>query len=211
MKDNKEIPMEEQEFDSVEVSADKREKTSKRRNSSRRGELKEWLKSIILAGFIAVVIMQFIVPTVVREHSMEPSFYGGDYLIVSKISYKIGTPKRGDVVIFKSEIPVNQDNPDGEKKLLIKRVIGVPGDVVDISNDTVSVNGKVIDEPYINSGGTPGEVVNYRVPEDSYFVMGDNRTVSIDSRRHEVGPVKASKIVGKAILRMYPFDKIGLI
>lgn len=207
MDNNKEIPMEEQEIEETESSEDSR----KERKASRRSELKEWIKSIIIAGFIAVVLMQFIVPTVVREHSMEPSFYGGDYLIVSKISYKIGTPKRGDVIIFKSEIPLNQDAPEGKKKLLIKRVVGVPGDVVDIANDTVSINGKVIDEPYINKGGTPGDVKGYKVPEGNYFVMGDNRTVSIDSRRHEVGAVKESKIVGKAIFRVYPFNKIGLL
>ncbi|XVG95777.1 signal peptidase I [Eubacteriales bacterium KG125] len=207
MDSNKEITMEEQEIEKTEPSAD----SGKEKSASKRSEIKEWIKSIIIAGFIAVVLMQFIVPTVVRERSMEPSFYGGDYLIVSKISYKISSPKRGDVVIFKSEIPLSQDEPGGKKKLLIKRVIGVPGDLVDIADGTVSINGKVIDEPYINKGGTPGDVKGYKVPEGNYFVMGDNRSVSIDSRRHEVGPVNGSKIVGKAIFRVYPFNKIGLL
>ena len=155
--------------------------------------------------------MQLIVPTVVREHSMEPSFYGGDYLIVGKINYKISSPNRGDVIIFKSDIPMNTAEPSQAKKLLIKRIIGMPGDVINISDNEVSINGEVIDEPYINEGGTPGDVVNYVVPKDSYFVMGDNRTVSIDSRRNEVGPVHKDRIIGKALIRLYPFNKIGLI
>lgn len=177
----------------------------------RGGEIKDWVKSIIIAAFIAVLLMQLIVPTVVREHSMEPSFYGGDYLIVGKINYKISSPKRGDVIIFKSDIPMNQSEPNSAKKLLIKRIIGMPGDVINISDNVVSINGEVIDEPYINDGGTPGDVVNYVVPKDSYFVMGDNRTVSIDSRRNEVGPVHKDRIIGKALIRLYPFNKIGLI
>lgn len=177
----------------------------------RGGEIKDWVKSIIIAAFIAVLLMQLIVPTVVREHSMEPSFYGGDYLIVGKINYKISSPKRGDVIIFKSDIPMNPSEPSSAKKLLIKRIIGMPGDVINISDNEVSINGEVIDEPYINDGGTPGDVVNYVVPKDSYFVMGDNRTVSIDSRRNEVGPVNKDRIIGKALIRLYPFNKIGLI
>ena len=193
-------------------SSESETKESKTKPSLKRGnEMKDWVKSIIIAAFIAVLLMQLIVPTVVREHSMEPSFYGGDYLIVGKISYKLTEPKRGDVIIFKSDIPMNPDEPSQSKKLLIKRIIGLPGDVINISENEVSINGKVIDEPYINEGGTPGDVVNYVVPKGNYFVMGDNRTVSIDSRRNEVGPVQKDRIVGKALIRLYPFNKIGLI
>ena len=201
------------EMDKIETSEknDIDTKHETKTNVKRRSELNDWVKSIIIAAFIAVLLMQLIVPTVVREHSMEPSFYGGDYLIVGKINYKISSPHRGDVIIFKSDIPMNTAEPSQAKKLLIKRIIGMPGDVINISDNEVSINGEVIDEPYINEGGTPGDVVNYVVPKDSYFVMGDNRTVSIDSRRHEVGPVHKDRIIGKALTRLYPFNKIGLI
>ena len=201
------------EMDKIETSEknDIGTKHETKTNVKRRSELNDWVKSIIIAAFIAVLLMQLIVPTVVREHSMEPSFYGGDYLIVGKINYKISSPNRGDVIIFKSDIPMNTAEPSQAKKLLIKRIIGMPGDVINISDNEVSINGKVIDEPYINEGGTPGDVVNYVVPKDSYFVMGDNRTVSIDSRRNEVGPVHKDRIIGKALIRLYPFNKIGLI
>ncbi len=201
------------EMDKIETSEknDIDTKHETKTNVKRRSELNDWVKSIIIAAFIAVLLMQLIVPTVVREHSMEPSFYGGDYLIVGKINYKISSPHRGDVIIFKSDIPMNTAEPSQAKKLLIKRIIGMPGDVINISDNEVSINGEVIDEPYINEGGTPGDVVNYVVPKDSYFVMGDNRTVSIDSRRNEVGPVHKDRIIGKALIRLYPFNKIGLI
>lgn len=201
------------EMDKIETSEknDIGTKHETKTNVKRRSELNDWVKSIIIAAFIAVLLMQLIVPTVVREHSMEPSFYGGDYLIVGKINYKISSPHRGDVIIFKSDIPMNTAEPSQAKKLLIKRIIGMPGDVINISDNEVSINGKVIDEPYINEGGTPGDVVNYVVPKDSYFVMGDNRTVSIDSRRNEVGPVHKDRIIGKALIRLYPVNKIGLI
>lgn len=201
------------EMDKIETSEknDIDTKHETKTNVKRRSELNDWVKSIIIAAFIAVLLMQLIVPTVVREHSMEPNFYGGDYLIVGKINYKISSPHRGDVIIFKSDIPMNTAEPSQAKKLLIKRIIGMPGDVINISDNEVSINGEVIDEPYINEGGTPGDVVNYVVPKDSYFVMGDNRTVSIDSRRNEVGPVHKDRIIGKALIRLYPFNKIGLI
>lgn len=201
------------EMDKIETSEknDIDTKHETKTNVKRRSELNDWVKSIIIAAFIAILLMQLIVPTVVREHSMEPSFYGGDYLIVGKINYKISSPHRGDVIIFKSDIPMNTAEPSQAKKLLIKRIIGMPGDVINISDNEVSINGEVIDEPYINEGGTPGDVVNYVVPKDSYFVMGDNRTVSIDSRRNEVGPVHKDRIIGKALIRLYPFNKIGLI
>ena len=201
------------EMDKIETSEknDIDTKHETKTNVKRRSELNDWVKSIIIAAFIAVLLMQLIVPTVVREHSMEPSFYGGNYLIVGKINYKISSPHRGDVIIFKSDIPMNTAEPSQAKKLLIKRIIGMPGDVINISDNEVSINGEVIDEPYINEGGTPGDVVNYVVPKDSYFVMGDNRTVSIDSRRNEVGPVHKDRIIGKALIRLYPVNKIGLI
>ena len=199
------------EIEKTESSENEVKESQAKPNIRRGNEIKDWVKSIIIAAFIAVLLMQLIVPTVVREHSMEPSFYGGDYLIVGKISYKLTDPKRGDVIIFKSDIPMNPGEPSQSKKLLIKRIIGLPGDVINISDGEVSINGKVIDEPYINEGGTPGDVVNYVVPKDNYFVMGDNRTVSIDSRRNEVGPVQKDRIVGRALIRLYPFNKIGLI
>ena len=100
----------------------------------------------------------------------------------------------------------------GKEKLLIKRIIGIPGDVLTITGGSVYRNGHKIQESYIMGGAkgqTSGELYNYKVPDGLVFVMGDNREVSLDSRSEEVGPIKISDIIGKAFFRLYPFDKIG--
>ena len=169
---------------------------------------KEWIKDIVCAVIIAVIILQFIMPTVVKEHSMENTFHEGDYLFVSKMSYKLGKdPVYGDVIVFQSDI-VNQDN--GSRKLLIKRVIGVPGDTISIDGQTVYLNGKALDEPYTKDGVTYTHLDEVTVPEGCLFVMGDNRQNSADSRDMiNVGFVEMNRVKGKVFLRLFPFNQIG--
>ena len=95
--------------------------------------MKEWIKDIIIAIVIALIVVQFIKPTIVKQSSMEPNFYENDYLFVSKQSYTFGEPKRGDVVVVHSALL----RENGDEKLLIKRVIGLPGDKIDISDGKV--------------------------------------------------------------------------
>lgn len=164
-----------------------------------------WIKDIVIAIIIAALVIQFIKPTIVKESSMEPTLYANNYLFLSKQAYTLfSEPKRGDIVVFHTDLTT----ADGKEKLLIKRVIGLPGDEVAISEGQVYINGEAIEEPYLKDGFTPGYVEPVVVPEDSLFVMGDNRVVSIDSRSETVGCVKISEIVGKAVLRLYPFDQI---
>jgi signal peptidase I len=168
----------------------------------------EWLKDIIIAVVIAVVIVQFIKPTIVKESSMEPNFYSNDYLFINKMAYKFNhTPKKGDVIVFKSNLTTDT----GKKKLLIKRVIGLPGDHIDIKNGKVYINGKEDSQSYTMSGETIGSIDGLTIPKGKLFCMGDNRDVSIDSRYEEVGCVSESKVVGKVIFRLFPFNKIGVI
>jgi len=168
----------------------------------------EWVKDIIIAVVIAVVIIQFIKPTIVKESSMEPNFYANDYLFISKMAYKFDkTPKKGDVIVFRSNLTTDT----GKKKLLIKRVIGLPGDRIDIKNGKVYINGKADKATYTMSGYTSGSIEGLTVPKGKLFCMGDNREVSIDSRYEEVGCVSESKVVGKAVFRLFPFSKIGVI
>lgn len=169
--------------------------------------MKELVKDILIALLLAVIIMQFIKPTVVKERSMEPNFHDGDYLFISKQSYRIGEPKRGDVVVFKSELM----DEKGKNKLLIKRIIGLPGDTIDVKDDMVYINGKMMEEDYTNDGITPGDIENLVVPEDGYFCMGDNRVVSIDSRDPAVGCVSKDRLVGKVFIRLFPFNQICLV
>lgn len=171
--------------------------------------VKEWLKDILIAVLIAATVMIFIKPTIVKEHSMEPNFYENDYLLISRQSYNLfgEKPKEGDVIVFRSDIITNS----GKHKLLIKRIIGIPGDKITVNDGKVFVNGKRDKDFYTKDKYTNGEIVDLVVPKGEYFVMGDNRKVSLDSRFTQVGFVKKDAIVGKVICRLYPFNKISLI
>lgn len=169
--------------------------------------LKEWIKDILIALVIAVIVLQFIKPTIVKESSMEPTLYENNYILLNKKAYVFEGPSRGDIIVFKSEILDKNGNP----KWLIKRVIGVPGDVITIANGKVQINGKLFEEEYLKDGVTDGEVINFEVPDGEYFVMGDNRLVSLDSRYDEVGTVLEESIEGKAFFRLYPVGEFGVI
>lgn len=169
----------------------------------------EWIRDILIAIMVAILVMQFIKPTIVKQRSMEPNFYTNDYLLVSKQAYGLfkGTPELGDVVIF--ETGLQTDN--GTDKLLIKRVIGVPGDVVSIRGGKVYVNGQELDDSYTKDQYTSGEITDLVIPEHKLFCLGDNRAVSVDSRSDDVGLVDFDDIVGKAVFRVFPFSEFGRI
>ena len=172
-------------------------------------EILEWVRVIVGAIVIALMVMFFIKPTIVKESSMEPNFYEDDYLLVSQQSYKLfhEEPERGDVIIFKSHLP----DKEGHDKLLIKRVIGLPGEKVDVHDGKVYINGEEIDDSYTNDLTTTGTVEDAVVPKDEYFVLGDNRKVSVDSRYSDVGFVPKDSIVGKVVFRLMPFRRMGII
>ena len=130
----------------------------------------------------------------------------GDYLIINRMSYKFKEPNHGDVIVFETDL--KQD--DGSNKDIVKRVIGVSGDHVKIENAKVYVNDEEISEPYIHNEVTEGDIDTI-VPDGTVFVLGDNREISLDSRYDSVGFVDDSQILGKVVIRLYPFNKIGLI
>ena len=166
----------------------------------------EWVKEIIVAVIIASVLLAFIKPIIIRQSSMEPTFYNGDYVFISKQAYSIfGDPQRGDVVVFHTGMQTD----DGEDKNLIKRIIGLPGDTVEIIDGYVYLNGQLLDEPYINEQGVSGEMEAVTVAEGELFCMGDNRRVSLDSRDAAVGCVNQDEILGKVFVRLYPFSEIS--
>ncbi|MCI7145587.1 MAG: signal peptidase I [Clostridiales bacterium] len=176
--------------------------------------VKSLIKDILIAVVIVVAISFVIKPTIVKEHSMEPTLYGNDYLIVNKLAYiSKEHPARGDIIVFESDLP-RTDGVQGTK-LLIKRVIATEGDVVTLSEGYVYVNGKRLDEPYVNDQGSTwpdGEdIVNMTVPQDKLFCLGDNRMVSRDSRDPEVGLVDEDRVMGKAFVRLFPFNEIRLL
>jgi signal peptidase I len=187
------------------VSNDNQEKPQKERLISKNVLL--WARDIGIALLVALILMQFVKPCIVREHSMEDTLYPDDYIFVSRQAYLFSEPERGDVVVFHSELM----GENGVTKNLIKRVIGVPGDTVEIKGGSVYVNGEAIREPYIKEGFTSGEMEKITVPEDMLFLMGDNRQRSKDSRDSDVGFVPKKQLIGKAFFRVYPFDGFGTI
>jgi signal peptidase I len=164
-------------------------------------EIVELCQSLILGALLAMALQVVIQPTIVYGQSMEPSLHDYERVILDKVSYRIGTPARGDIVVF----PVK-----GEPLPLIKRVIGLPGETVEVRDGRVLVNGVVLREPYV-SGPTVGNMAPVRVPADTVFVMGDNRAPggSLDSRR--LGPIPLNKLVGRARLAYWPLADVGIL
>ncbi len=162
--------------------------------------LRSTIFALIVVAAIAVLAATLFLPVLqVSGTSMEPALSDGD-IIVLRGNGKFET---GDLVGFYYQ-----------NKLLLKRVIGGPGDVIDIDEDgNVTVNGELLDEPYVTNKalGETDRTYPYQVPDERYFVMGDNRTVSIDSRSTTIGCIEADQIVGKVILRIWPLRQLALI
>lgn len=167
-------------------------------------EIFEWVKVILIAVVLAGIITSFVRPTLVKGSSMENTLMPNDYLLVNKVAYNEDEyPKYGEVIVFKSDLLQN----NGKEKDLVKRVIGIGGDHILITEGLVYRNGELLDEPYTKDGYTDYEV-DIIVPEKHIFAMGDNRLNSTDSRDEAVGPVPLEKIVGKVFVRLFPFTKI---
>ncbi len=165
----------------------------------------EWYDSLVFALAAIVLIFVFVVRIItVSGHSMEPTLWGGDRVAVQSMLY---TPQRGDVVVMDGYI--NYGDP------LVKRIIAVGGDTLDIdfATGTVTRNGEVLDEPYISARTTLSYDVSFplTVPEGTVFVMGDNRPNSLDSRSSEVGLIDERDILGKVLLRIFPLGRFGAI
>ena len=167
-------------------------------------ELIEWIKTIVFAVILAFLISVFITPTIVRGESMYPTLQNSNYLIINKTAYWFSKPSKGDIIVFKSHIK----DEKGKDKDLVKRVIGLPGDHIEIKYGNVYVNEELQNETYINGDYTDGSI-DLIVPEGKIFAMGDNRPNSFDSRAQEVGTVKIKdEIIGKVVVRLYPFNEI---
>ena len=167
----------------------------------------EFVKTIIIALVIALIITTFIKPTLVKGYSMYPTIEPYNYLIVNKIPYITGAPNHGDIVVFKAHIYTD----NGEEKDLIKRIIGLEGDIIEVKDGIVYRNGEALTEDYIYGGVTPGDMPPITVDEGYIFVMGDNRPNSLDSRDPSIGEIAVADILGRVDIRLFPFDEIGLI
>ena len=169
-------------------------------------EIIDWVKTIAISLVLAFLIVQVIKPTIVSGESMYPTLNNKDYLILNRLSYKFGDIKRGDIIVFKTDL--KQDN--GKEKDLIKRVIAIPGDHLVIMDSQVYLNDKLIEEPYIDNAYTSGDI-DIVIPDGEVFVMGDNRENSKDSRSEDVGLVNESDLLGEVMIRLLPLNKIGSV
>lgn len=170
---------------------------------------KDIVITVIAAVIIVLITLSVMKPIIVRETSMLPTLEDGDYLIINKLSYlNSDHPNRGDIVVFKAEV---SDGNNIENKLLVKRVIGIEGDLIMIQQGKVYLNGELIGEPYLKDYYTEGNVEEYRIPENEVFVMGDNREVSYDSRAEGLGTISEECIIGRVLVRLFPFSKAGAI
>lgn len=163
----------------------------------------EWLKTITTTLIIFTLIIVFARPSPIIGPSMSPTLNGGNLVLVEKVSKLTHTLKRGDIIVARTELPLFLFI----KKNVVKRIIGLPGDSIEIKANQVFINGELISEPYINAGMTNGTFASV-VPENKYFIMGDNRLMSADSRSPEIGFVDYSAIKGKVYLRLFPFTEI---
>lgn len=168
----------------------------------------ELIKIVVISLVIIIPVRYFLIqPFYVKGASMEPNFYDHEYLIIDEITYRFNEPVRGDIVVFRY--------PRNPQEYFIKRLIGLPGDEVQIKNGQVFIyedenddEGVVLDEPYLTEGVKTYGLSDERVilGENEFFVLGDNRNSSKDSR--SFGPVNRNYITGRVILRGWPFDRI---
>lgn len=162
--------------------------------------IKEISVYVIIILIIILLKMYVISPIRVNGTSMDPTLENGDIMILNKIGYRITKIKRFDIVVIKYK-----------DELLIKRVIGLPGEKIKYENNTLYVNGKKLDEKFEKSytyNFSLKEIGSTTVPDDSYFVLGDNREVSKDSR--SIGFIDREDIVGKSSLTLFPFNRLGI-
>jgi len=164
-----------------------------------KGLLKDVLETLLVSLLLFVAINQISARIRVDGFSMEPSMHSGEFVIVNKLAYKIGSPQTGDIIVFRP--------PRDPTEEYIKRVIGLPGDQVVIADERVQVNGKGLDEPYILQ--PPRYSSSWNVPEGHLFVLGDNRNNSSDS--HNWGPVPIEDVIGKALFVYWPPENWGLV
>ncbi|MDO4482554.1 MAG: signal peptidase I [Bacillota bacterium] len=174
----------------------------KRRRQRR--EAFELVKVFSVSLAVALAVTAFVRPTLVRGQSMEPTLENNDYLIVKSSSLLGTVPEYGDLIVFNSKVA----SKEGYTRLL-KRVIGLPGDTIEIKDGTVFRNGAPLKEDYLKETGTTGNLEKFKVEENRVFVMGDNRANSLDSRNRMLGTIGFEDIIGTAEFRLFPLSKIG--
>lgn len=214
-------------FDPFGIGIPERDEEEEKKKESALGFLYELPILILVALIVAVVIKTFLIQAFfIPSGSMIPTLEIDDRVMVNKLAYTFGDPEPGDIIVFDSPF----DDDDNQESLvdkvvrnvaeslglrtaaaedLIKRIIAVGGDTIEINDNTVFVNGVALDEPYLATDSVMDDMEAQAIPEGMVWVMGDNRSRSQDSRRF--GPIDESHIIGRAFVRMWPFDRFGLL
>ena len=168
----------------------------------------DFIQTLVVFGAIFAIIYLFVAQFhKVSGNSMVPTYHNGDFLITEKISYKLGEPKRGQVIVLK--------NPKDESQDFIKRIIAIPGDTIKIEGNYIYINNQLLNEKYLPSntlthaGAYLTEGTTFTAGPDQYYAIGDNRNHSSDSR--EWGPITKEGIIGRALFRYFPVQDIGLL
>ena len=168
--------------------------------------LREWVQVIVIAGILAFILRTYIVePFIVEGASMDPSFATGQFLLVDRLTYRFEAPHRYDVIVFQYPLNINTD--------YIKRIIGLPGETIKINNGLVTVinsaypKGIPLPQPYVEADHQSYDTYQITLGPNQYFVMGDNRAQSSDSRAW--GPVDRKFIIGRTLLRLLPFNALN--
>lgn len=168
----------------------------------KRSALIETLESLVIAVILALLIRTYVIePFWIPSGSMEPTLMPDDRILVSKLDYRFGEPSRGDVVVFKY--------PLDPSKNYIKRLIGLPGETIEIRDQKLYINGRPLEEDYLPEDLQVDDFGPVVIPEGSYFMMGDNRDDSLDSRYW--GPLSEELIIGKADYIFWPISRLGAI
>ncbi len=159
-------------------------------------EIIDWAKTIVFAVIVGLVLRMFVFQVVgVQQSSMYPTLAEGQNLFIYKLAYTLGEPKRGDIIIVKIS----------ETQNYVKRVIALAGETVEIKNSAVYINGRKLEEDYLVEGLKYDDFAAVCVPEDSIFVMGDNRPYSLDSRSASIGFITEENIIARVLCRLKPF------
>ncbi|BCN31584.1 signal peptidase I [Anaeromicropila herbilytica] len=199
------------EYDEVDTNHQDEPIPDDKSSDTKKGGIKRTIMELLIYAAVLFVCV-FIVPryviqrTVVDGPSMMNTLHSGENLIVDKVTYHISDPKRFDIIMF---YPYGRD----QKDYYVKRVIGLPGETIQIIGSDIYINNKKLEEHYgkdpITESGIAAEPI--KLGKDEYFVLGDNRKVSEDSRYEEVGPVKRDLIEGKCLIRVWPLNKFGTV
>jgi signal peptidase I len=169
----------------------------------------EWVAVAVAALLVAFLVRTYVVQTFyIPSASMEPTLQIGDRIIVSKLSYDFHAVHRGDIVVFHAPPKESTVCADPEVKDLVKRVIGLPGETISSRGNTVLINGKPLAEPWFPAVDLGPPIRTQVIPKDQYFVMGDNRPNSCDSRMW--GTLPGANIIGHVVLRVWPLSRIGI-